>query len=115
MYFSESEPDPDPTRPDLEPKNYGYFTGFKIIDPNRPGSDKTRPGTDPKNYKHLYGSKLSGPKDPGPIRPEPEPDPRTWMPRPTGETCLSSSQQASLLYIVFFITVGSQRLSRSKD
>ena len=28
---------------DMDPKNYGYFMGILIIDPNRPGPEKNRP------------------------------------------------------------------------
>ena len=39
--------------PDMDPKNYGYFMGILIIDPNRPGSEKNRPEPELKISKYL--------------------------------------------------------------
>ena len=43
------------TRPDMDPKNYGYFMGILIIDPDRPGPEKNRPESEPKISKYLLG------------------------------------------------------------
>ena len=39
--------------PDMDPKNYGYFMGILIIDPNRPGPEKNRPEPEPKISKYV--------------------------------------------------------------
>ena len=52
MFFSDPKY-PSPTRSDIESKNYGYFMGILIIDPNRPGPDKNGPEFEPKISKYL--------------------------------------------------------------
>ena len=71
-------------------KNYGYFIGILIIDPNRPGSEKNRSKPEPKIYKLPIGSKCLGSEGSGPernrSRPERNrsgPDPKTRTLRPS--------------------------------
>ena len=41
--------------PDMDSKNYVYFIGILIIDPNRSGPEKNRPEPEPKISKYLLG------------------------------------------------------------
>ena len=49
----------------MDPKNYGYFMGILIIDPNRPGPEKNRPELEPKISKYLLSLNIQDPKRPG--------------------------------------------------
>ena len=40
--------------PDMDPKNYEYFMGILIIDPNRPGPEKNRFEPEPKISKGIF-------------------------------------------------------------
>ena len=48
------------TRPkfDMDPKNYGYFMGILIIDPNRFEYEKNRPEPGSKIPKYLLGQNV---------------------------------------------------------
>ena len=89
----------------MDPKNYGYFMGILIIDPNRPGPEKNRPEPEPKISKYLLGLNIQDPKRSGPERNRPEPDPKTRTPRPNNmiDICLFIILWLLYKFLVTFI------------
>ena len=65
---------------DMDPKNYGYFMGVLIIDPNRSGPVKNRSEPDPKFSNYLLNLNIQDPKDPDPKKTGPNPTRRPERP-----------------------------------